>query len=357
MRLVENNKVDNNILKTLVEEQEGRNFSVCIGFAGYIGVEEEYNVYAMDKLDAVGEALDNPGSEAEMDLSVDEINDNGDGSYDCTVSFAGNIGADQEYTVYADSEEDAEQQAIEEAKSDLEVISVDGEEFSYDDAFSERETNMNESILDTEDITEEELINAAKENPVTSDYKEYIFDGEHNVLECKGELSNVYFKLVVEPTDDVHNIEAYKISRDGRKQGDSFVLIQRSKLNEAEEPKEENNVTDDEYKAIRERLKKLCDLIKNILSTYTDNISYVDNTIWSDDLYAIEFSCKISPDSISKYENDISLYGRLFLDKNFHFTQSDVMTSSGPNVLNQQFISAANALYTFVKSDGDSWTA
>ena len=157
MRLVESNKVDNNIISNLLEnEQEGRYYDVVIGFGGYIGVEEEYHVYAMNRADAVGEALDNPGSEAEQDLSVDNIEDNGDGSYTCTVSFAGTIGADNEYTVYADSEEEAEMNAIEEAKSDLEVISVDGKEFSYDD-----DSNFNE--CDKPKTKDKEKLKEAKE--------------------------------------------------------------------------------------------------------------------------------------------------------------------------------------------------
>lgn len=126
---------------SLNESDEYDTYEVKIGFAGFIGVEEDYRVQAKNRVDAVNYALDEPGSEAEQDLSADDVTDNGDGSYTVTVSFAGNIGADKEYEVYADSEEEAEQNAIEEAKSDLEVISVDGEEFSYDEAF---ESNLNE---------------------------------------------------------------------------------------------------------------------------------------------------------------------------------------------------------------------
>ena len=39
MRLLESNKVDNNIINTLVEEQEGKYYEVSIGFCGFIGVE------------------------------------------------------------------------------------------------------------------------------------------------------------------------------------------------------------------------------------------------------------------------------------------------------------------------------
>lgn len=159
MRLLESNKVDNNIINTLVEEQEGKYYEVSIGFCGFIGVENEYRVYAMNRADAVGEALDNPGSEAEQDLSAENIEDHGDGSYTVTINFAGFIGADNDYEVYADSEEEAEQNAIEEAKMDLEVISVDGKEFDYDD-----ESNMTEAF-NPENEEKNKIIRQALKGP------------------------------------------------------------------------------------------------------------------------------------------------------------------------------------------------
>jgi hypothetical protein len=127
-------KLNESILRNL-KESEGRYYEVVVGFCGYIGVEQEYNVYAMNKADAASEALDNPGSEAEMELSADEITYNGDGTFDVTVSLAGLIGADNTYTVTASDEDEAEMYALEEAKGDLEILSIDGEEFSYDETF------------------------------------------------------------------------------------------------------------------------------------------------------------------------------------------------------------------------------
>ena len=112
------------------EDGEYTTYEVNVGWNGYIGVENEYLIGAFSKADAVSEAIDNPGCEAEMDFSVDDITDNGDGSYDVTISW---FGAEETYTVNTDSEDDAQNQALEEAKSGFEIISVDGEEFSYDD--------------------------------------------------------------------------------------------------------------------------------------------------------------------------------------------------------------------------------
>lgn len=44
--------------------------------------------------------------------------------YTVTVNFAGFIGCEEEYTVYADNEEDAKQEAFEQACADLEVLNV-----------------------------------------------------------------------------------------------------------------------------------------------------------------------------------------------------------------------------------------
>lgn len=267
MRLVESNKVDNNIISNLLEdEQEGRYYDVSIGFGGYIGVEEKYNVYAKNRADAVGEALDNPGSEAEQDLSVDNIEDNGDGSYTCTVSFAGNIGADNEYTVYADSEEEAEMNAIDEAKSDLEVISVDGKEFSYDD-----DSNFNEC-----------------DKPKTKD-KEKLTESADDIESLAKSVENILKQC----NADISYVESYS--------GDNDIDSVNSKVKE-----------------------------------------YAYNRI--------NISCKFKPDSISQYDNDVSLYGTLKFDNNLKLVKADLMTSSGPNVLNYNFIRCLDALYSYFSS-------
>lgn len=137
---------ENQINESLSDGREVKTYEVAIGFCGMIGVEEEYRVQAFNRADAVCEALDNPGSEAELDLSVENVEDHEDGSYTVTVNFAGFIGADNDYEVYADDEDSAKEQALEDAKADLEVISVDGKEFSYDDP-----TNMIEAEEPEED--------------------------------------------------------------------------------------------------------------------------------------------------------------------------------------------------------------
>lgn len=125
-------------------------YEVVVGWNGFIGVENEYRIGANSRADAVYHAIDEPGSEAEQDFSVDDITDNGDGSYDVTISW---YGADETYTVNADDEDDAQNQALEEAKSSLEIITVDGEEFSYDEVNeSAKPKKLKESILEEKPV-------------------------------------------------------------------------------------------------------------------------------------------------------------------------------------------------------------
>lgn len=156
MKNILTESIFNKIDKNLKEDAEFRDYDVVVGFCGYIGVEEEYSIYASSKDDAVAEAIDNPGAEAFLDLSVDETIDNGDGSYTCIVSFAGNIGAEQEYEIYgAESEEEAEEQALSEAQMDLEIISVDGEEYTYESAKPKKLKEADEEYEEMSVITDQ----------------------------------------------------------------------------------------------------------------------------------------------------------------------------------------------------------
>jgi hypothetical protein len=84
------------------------------------GIENEYEVEDISIEAAKVEAL----AMAEDDLYVEDVEDNGDGDYTVTVGFAGFIGSENEYNVVASDEDEAEAEAIEEAKNDLEVTDV-----------------------------------------------------------------------------------------------------------------------------------------------------------------------------------------------------------------------------------------
>ena len=106
-------------------------------------------------------------------------------------------------------------------------------------------------------------------------------------------------------------------------------------------------------------INSLANRIKTILSECNADISYVDTYIFNErNEYGgeINFSCKFNSDKISRYDNKVSLYGKLLFDKNFKLANSDVMTSSGPNVLNYDFIKCLNALYEFLSSGNNRYT-
>ena len=114
-------------------------------------------------------------------------------------------------------------------------------------------------------------------------------------------------------------------------------------------------------------INSLAKSIENILKQCNADISYVESHRGDDDIdsvnskvkeYAynrIDISCKFKPDSISQYDNDVSLYGTLKFDNNLKLVKADLMTSSGPNVLNYDFIKALNALYSYFASGNDNY--
>ncbi len=113
-------------MKKVIKASDLNEYSVTVNFAGFIGADEEYTEYAENEEDAISQALE----DARDDFSVDDIEDNDDGSYDVTISFAGFIGTEETYTVYADDEDEASDSALEEAYSDLagEIYSEDEED-------------------------------------------------------------------------------------------------------------------------------------------------------------------------------------------------------------------------------------
>ena len=102
-----------------------------------------------------------------------------------------------------------------------------------------------------------------------------------------------------------------------------------------------------------EDINSLAKSIKTILSECNANISYIDVDSYDGE---INFSCRFSPDKISRYDNDVEVSGRLFFDENLRLTKADVKTSSGPNILNYDFIKGLNALYEFLSSGNNRYT-
>lgn len=96
-------------------------YEVTIGFAGFYGIEQTYTVNADSEEEAEELAIE----EAKGDLGIENVESLGDGEYRVTVNFATFYGADEDYDVDADSEEEAEELALDEASYDLSVESIE----------------------------------------------------------------------------------------------------------------------------------------------------------------------------------------------------------------------------------------
>lgn len=146
------------------------------------------------------------------------------------------------------------------------------------------------------------------------------------------------------------------ISKDGKIDADDYLAKanDRGWFNEADNDVE----LDGESKSssiYSDNVTSKCKLIKNMLSHY-GNVSHVTPQLsFNDEDEAIDFSITVDPDKFARQENSVEIYGTLYLDKDGNFSMVDVKTSSGPNILNRNFITALNALYTFVEHNGDSY--
>lgn len=97
-----------------------KSYTAVVSFATYIGSEEEFTVYAVDEDAAREEALEM----ARDELSMADVTQIDEDEWEVTINWAGFIGIDEVYTVTADSEEDAVDQALEEASWDLDVDEI-----------------------------------------------------------------------------------------------------------------------------------------------------------------------------------------------------------------------------------------
>lgn len=132
------------MVRQLNESNDYKDYEVTVRFGG-IGCEETYDLYARNDADAESSAL----FKAEEDLYADEVTLIEDDEYEVTVNFNGFIGSEQTYTVYADSEDEAESLGIEAAVDDLEVIEINaGDEVDLDsieEDVQDRNNQTNES--------------------------------------------------------------------------------------------------------------------------------------------------------------------------------------------------------------------
>lgn len=122
VKKTEDNQQDE--IKGSIHEYELNDYIVTISFAGYVGSDNDYNVSAINEDEACDDAIEI----AKSDLSVEDWAEIDDGEWEVTVSFAGQLGTEETYTVSADNEDEACDAAIEEASWDLNVESVELDE-------------------------------------------------------------------------------------------------------------------------------------------------------------------------------------------------------------------------------------
>ena len=120
-------------------------YKVEVGFAGYIDTLEEIEIDApvdSDENDLETILQDDSNIYLEL-LTIDEddIVELGDDGYEITVNFAGYIGADETYTVYAESIDDAIEEAYDAAKSDLTVESFEPLDYEEDEVEEDYDPN------------------------------------------------------------------------------------------------------------------------------------------------------------------------------------------------------------------------
>lgn len=114
MEVVYNFKLGDN---DMLEDYE--TYTITVNFAGFIGADITYEEVASTLEEAEELAIE----DAADDLTIESVEQVDDDEFEVTVGFGGYIGVENSYTVFADSEEDAELEAIEEAKfSDLEIV-------------------------------------------------------------------------------------------------------------------------------------------------------------------------------------------------------------------------------------------
>lgn len=102
-------------MKRVIKASELHSYTVTVNFAGYMGADNDYDVNEANEDDAISAALE----QARDDLSVEDIEEVDEGEYEVHVGFCGYIGVEEVYTVTADSEDEASDDALDYAYDDL----------------------------------------------------------------------------------------------------------------------------------------------------------------------------------------------------------------------------------------------
>jgi len=92
-----------------------KEYKVIVNFGGYIGCDNDYDVVAADEDSAIEAAIE----DAKGDLTVEDVNQIDDDEWEVTIGFCGFIGCEETYQVSGDDEDEAADNALEEAVWDL----------------------------------------------------------------------------------------------------------------------------------------------------------------------------------------------------------------------------------------------
>ena len=104
-------------MKRYVESADLMSYTGNVTFGGYIGSYNEYEEYARNE----EEAKELIEQDAADDLTIEDIVQTDDDEWEVTVGFAGFIGVENTYEVYGTTEEEATEAVLEEARWDLDV--------------------------------------------------------------------------------------------------------------------------------------------------------------------------------------------------------------------------------------------
>lgn len=104
-------------------------YEVSVNFGGYVGADNIYTVYANDEEEAEDLAIE----DAKSDLNFLDIVETDDGEWEVTIGFCDFIGVEETYQVYADDENSAFDAAVADAEWDLTAEVIDSAEEDEED--------------------------------------------------------------------------------------------------------------------------------------------------------------------------------------------------------------------------------
>lgn len=194
----------------------------------------------------------------------------------------------------------------------------------------------------------DEILSVDKENLKESEIKEYRYITTHgtgpgtlpkdvNLIKSEDINNSGRIAIYVDRPLTDEELKKYNIKPEWIQESSRIL---ESNIKKLDESLNEDEGTDN--------FEKIINTLKNIITSCGGDISYINRKY--QDSNEIELSARFKPDKFSKYENDVNLYGTLYLDDNLKLVSSNLMSSSGPNVLNYDYIKCLNALYSYFSS-------